>query len=134
MKVNYQKNRDISFNGFLNNNALKKGLEFAAENGTLFAATTTLVLSGIRPLAILATPKTDKKNKQIACAKSITSTINGYIIALACSKPFSKAIKKIDKNPKKYLNNDKRFSCFENTFYFCTVFVSKHDEQTALHT
>lgn len=106
MKVNYQKNRDISFNGFLNNNALKKGLEFAAENGTLFAATTTLVLSGARPLAILATPKTDKKNKQIACAKSITSTINGYIIALACSKPLSKAIKKIDKNPQKYLSSE----------------------------
>lgn len=106
MKVNYQKNRDISFNGIYNSKAVKKCLEFAAENGTLFAATTTLVLSGARPLAILATPKTDKKNKQVACAKSITSTINGYVIALACTKPFSNAIRKIDKNPKKYLDEN----------------------------
>lgn len=106
MKVNYQNNRDMSFNGFYNNKALKAGLEFAAKNGTLFAATTTLALSGIRPLAILATPNTDKKNKQIACAKSLTSSINGYLIALACSLPLSRSIKKIDKNPKKYLNND----------------------------
>jgi len=105
MKVNYQNNRDISFKGFLDNKLLKKGLEFAAENGTLFAATTTLALSGIRPLAILATPDTDKKNKQVACAKSITSSINGYLIALACSLPLSAAIKKIDKTPQKYLNS-----------------------------
>ena len=45
MKVNYEKNRDITFNGFYNNKALLKGLEFAAKNGTLFAATTTLGLS-----------------------------------------------------------------------------------------
>lgn len=104
MKVNYQNNRDISFNGFYNNKALKKGLEFAADNGTLFCATTTLALSAIRPLSILATPKTDKKNKQVASSKSIMSSVNGYIIALACSLPLSKAIKRIDKNPKKYLS------------------------------
>lgn len=106
MKVNYQNNRDISFQGFYNNKALKKGLEFAADNGTLFIATTTLVLSGIRPLAILATPNTDKKNKQVASAKSITSSINGYLIALACSYPLSKAIKRIDKKPEKYLKKE----------------------------
>jgi hypothetical protein len=106
MKVNYQNNRDISFNGFLNNRFLKKGLEFASENGTLFAATTTLALSGIRPLAILSTPKTDKKNKQVACAKSLTSSINGYLIALICSLPLSGAIKKIDKKPLLYLKKE----------------------------
>ncbi|MBQ7764581.1 hypothetical protein IJ384_04345 [bacterium] len=106
MKVNYQNNRDISFNGFLNNKILKKGLEFASENGTLFAATTTLALSGIRPLAILATPKTDKKNKQVACAKSLTSSINGYLIALICSLPLSRAIKRIDNKPKEFLKKE----------------------------
>lgn len=106
MKVNYQNNRDISFKSIYNNKAFKKGLEFAANNGTLFAATTTLALSGIRPLAILVTPKTDKKNKQVACAKSITSSITGYIIALACSHPIARGIKKIDKNPEKYLNQE----------------------------
>lgn len=104
MKVNCQNNRDISFKGFLDSKLLKKSLEFAAENGTLFAATTTLALSTIRPAAILATPKTDKKNKQVACAKSITSSINGYLIALACSLPLSRAIKNVDRAPQKYLN------------------------------
>lgn len=104
MKVNHKNKRDISFNGFYNNKALKKGLEFAAKNGTLFAATTTLTLSTIRPIAIMATPNTDKKNKQIASAKSITSTVTGYLIALACSRPLSRSIKNIDKNPEKYIN------------------------------
>ena len=106
MKVNYQNNRDISFNGILNNKFLKKSLEFAADNGTLFAATASLSLSGIRPLVILATPKTDTKNKQVACSKSIMSTINGYLIALACSLPVARAVKKIDKNPDKFLSKE----------------------------
>lgn len=106
MKVNCQNNRDISFQSLYKNKALKKGLEFAADNGTLFIATTTLTLSGIRPLAILATPNTNKKNKQVACAKSITSSVNGYLIALACSYPLSKAIKRIDKKPEKYLKKE----------------------------
>ncbi len=106
MKVNYQKQENISYKGFYNNKILKKAFEFAANNGTLFAATATLTLSGIRPLSILATPKTDKDNKKIACAKSITSSLCGYLIALACSLPLSKAVKKIDTNPKKYLNNE----------------------------
>ncbi len=103
MKVNQKDNRDISFNGFWNSKVVKKGLEFAAENGTLFAATTTLALSTARPLVILATPKTDKKNKQVASAKSLTSTLTGYLIALMTSLPLSKAIKRIDKTPEKYL-------------------------------
>ena len=106
MKVNYQKNENISYKGFYNNRFFKKTLEFAANNGTLFAATTTLALSCIRPLAIMATPNADKKNKQIASAKSITSSLNGYLIALVCSLPMAKAIKRIDTNPQKYLNKN----------------------------
>ena len=107
MKVNSFNNRDISFNGFLDNKFLKKGLEFASENGALFAATTTLALSTTaRPLAILATPKTDKQNKKVAAAKSLSSTITGYLMTLALSKPFSNSILKIDKNPEKYLNKE----------------------------
>ena len=53
------------------NKLLKKGLEFAANNGSLFAAGTSLVLSSVaRPAVILATPHTDKKNKKYA--------FNGY--------------------------------------------------------
>lgn len=105
MKVNNDNN--ISYKGIYNNKYLKKGLEFAADNGALFAATTTLVLSStIRPLSILATPKTDKKNKKIACAKSITSTLNGYLITLLFSRPLSNSIKKINDNPNNYLSRE----------------------------
>ena len=66
MKVNSNNKRDISFNGFWNSKGVKKGLQFASENGALFAATTTLALSaGVRPLAIMVTPKTKKENNGI---------------------------------------------------------------------
>ena len=103
MKVN-SKSRDISFNGFWNSKGLKKTLGFAERNGALFTATTTLVFSaGARPLAIWAAPKTDKENKKVACAKSISSSVGEFGLTLALSLPFVRAIEKIDKNPKKYL-------------------------------
>ncbi|MBE7711026.1 MAG: hypothetical protein E7Z92_02670 [Cyanobacteria bacterium SIG31] len=107
MKVNYTDKRNISFAGLWDSKVLKKGLEFAAKNGTLFAGTTSLVFSTtVRPIAILATPKTDKKNKQVACAKSISSTAIGYFMMLAFSLPLAKSIKNIDKNPDKYLTKE----------------------------
>ena len=57
-------------------------------------------------MVILATPKTDKKNKQVASAKSWTSTINGYLIALLASLPLSNAIKRIDNAPTTYLKKE----------------------------
>ena len=105
MKVN--NNRDISFKGFYNNKVLKKGLEFAADNGTLLAATTTLGFSAVvRPIAIWVAPHTDKENKKIACAKSLASSTTGYLLTLGLTLPFTKALKKIDKFPKKYLKED----------------------------
>jgi len=102
MKVN--SNRDISFKGFYSNRTLKKGLEFAADNGALFAATTTLALSAlVRPAAIWLAPHTDKENRMLACAKSISSSGAGFLLTLALSLPLSGAIKKIDKNPQKYM-------------------------------
>ena len=99
MKVN-SNNRDISFKGIYNSSTLKKGLEFAADNGALFAATTTLALSlTARPAVILATPKLIKKNKRLAfCKKSLASTFIGYLIMFALSKPLSKKMKTIDKS------------------------------------
>lgn len=107
MKVNSKNENNISFNGFWGNKCVKKGLEFASNNGALFAATTTLVLSaGVRPLAILATPKTEDKNKKIACAKSIVSGLLEFAITLAISAPIAAAFKKIDTNPAKYLKKE----------------------------
>lgn len=102
MKVN--SNRDISFKSIYTNKALKKGLEFAADDGALFAATATLLLSaGARPAAIWLAPHTDKENKIVACAKSIASSGAGYLLTLGVSTPFTNAISKIDNNPQKYL-------------------------------
>lgn len=107
MKVNSYNKNNISFNGFWNSKVVKKGLEFASDNGALFAASTTLALSaGIRPLAILATPKTDEKNKKIACAKSIISGLLEFALTLAISAPIAKAFKTIDTNPNKYLKKE----------------------------
>ena len=87
-----------------NSKILKKGLEFAANRKALFVASTSFVLSTVaRPIAIMSTPKTDEKNKKYACAKSLASSAIGYLIMLGASLPVSNAIKKINKNPKKYL-------------------------------
>lgn len=106
MKVNSLNNRDTSFNGFYNSKALKNTLAFAEKNGALFLSGTSLVLSAfVRPVSILAAPKTDKENKKIACAKSIASTILDFGITLAISIPIVGAMSAITKNPQKYLNS-----------------------------
>lgn len=51
----------------------------------------------------MSTPKTDKENKKLACAKSLSSSAVGYLIMTASSLPVAKAIKKIDKNPSLFL-------------------------------
>lgn len=92
-------------NNLYNSKLLQKGLEFAADNGALFAAGTSLALSmAVRPLSILATPKADKENKKTACAKSIASSLTGYFIMLGFSRPVSKAIKQINKKPQEFLS------------------------------
>ena len=97
----------MKVNSIYTSRIIKKGLEFAADNGALFAAGTTLALSlGVRPLSILSAPKTDKENKKTACAKSIASSLIGYGIMLLASKPLSRAIKKIDAEPVKYLKQE----------------------------
>ena len=87
-----------------NSKILKRGLEFAADNGSLFVATASLALSTVaRPIAIMATPKTDIENKKYACAKSLASSATGYFLMLAASSPVAKAVKNIDKRPYEYL-------------------------------
>lgn len=87
-----------------NSKILKKGLEFAADNGSLFVATASLALSTVaRPIAIMATPKTDMENKKYACAKSLASSATGYFLMLAASSPVARAVKNIDKRPYQYI-------------------------------
>ena len=104
MKVN--SGRDIPFKSFYTNKALKKGLEFAADNGSLFAACVPVAFAVTRPLSIWLTPKTDVENRKLAASKSIMSSLTGLGIMLGASLPLSNSIKKIDISPEKYLNKD----------------------------
>ena len=102
MKVN----SNITFQGLYTNKTFKTGLEFAAENGALFSAATIFGCSvGVRPLSIWMTPHVDKENKKVLCAKSIASSLAGYLMMFGISKPVANSIKKIDKNPQKYLSS-----------------------------
>lgn len=104
MKVNSFNKNSISFNGFYNSKALKGVLKFAEGNGALFVSTTSLVLSStLRPAVIMATPKTDKDNKKITCVKALSSTLLEFLITLAISMPIVKSVKRINKNPQRYL-------------------------------
>ena len=100
-------NNNVSFKGFYNNKILLKTLEKAAENGSLFSAKVMLGMSlTARPLAIMATPKTDRENKKLASAKSIASGVVNYLIMLGASLPVANAVKKIDNNPSKFLKTE----------------------------
>lgn len=101
MKVN------LNTNNIYTNKLLKRGLKYAANNSGLFVAGTSLLLSStLRPLTILLTPKTDKENRKIATSKSIASACIDCAIMTAATIPLSKSIKKIDKTPEKYLNEE----------------------------
>ena len=117
MVVNFQcskYNRDISFKSIYTNKAVKKGFELASSNGALFGASATVAFSALRPISIMCTPKTDKENKKIAAAKSITSSLINFILMLGLSIPLAKSISKIDKNPKRYLK-DETISCLKDS-------------------
>ncbi len=111
MKINSKLNRhqnSLNFKGSIYNSKLfKKSLVFASENPALYCGALSLMFSSVaRPLAILSAPKTDIENKKYAISKSISSSIIGYLLMFAITKPFSHAVKNIDLNPLKYLNND----------------------------
>ena len=98
-------NKSPNFKGLWNNKTLLKGLEKISEHSTSFIAATTFVMAtGVRPLAINITPNVKKENKQYATTNSIASGIIKFCLAEAIAIPIENAIKKIDKNPEKYLN------------------------------
>ena len=88
---------------FYKNKLLHKGLEFAANKSGTFMAGAALAFSTLRPLSILATPKTDRENKKLACAKSIASAGINYTIMYGLTNVLAKGIKGIEENPNAYL-------------------------------
>ena len=102
--VNNKSARCTSFKGLYNSRFLKKGLEFASDNGVLFSSVVCVVLSSVfRPIAVLFTPKAKKEDKQYTCARSITSGLLGFGITMAITTPIVKAVDNIAKNAGKYL-------------------------------
>lgn len=91
----------------LRNKTFLKGLEKISEHGISFSAGTSLILASvIRPVSIFATPNVEKENKQYAAASSISSGLVKFGIVEAIALPIENAVKRIDKNPKKYLNSE----------------------------
>ena len=106
MKISSVQNaKSPSHKGFWNNKAVLKGLETISEHGTTFVAATTLAMAaGVRPIAIGLTPDVKKENKQYAITNSIASGLIKFGMVEAIAIPVENAVKKIDKNPEKYLS------------------------------
>ena len=113
LRKRMNKSANLNFGGFFNSKVLHKTLAYASDNGAVLgaaiAAFTSVVL---RPITILALPNVEKENKQYACTKSIASSLLGYGILFSVMQPISVALKKINKEPAKYLtkNTIKRLS------------------------
>lgn len=88
------------------NQLLHKGLEFAADKSSAFMAGTALALSTLRPVSILVTPKTDRENKKLACAKSIASAGINYTLMYGVTSVLANGIKNIEDNPSMYLKKN----------------------------
>ena len=107
MKISSINNSQQSFGSIYNNKAVLKGLEKISEHGASFVAGTSLAMAAVvKPFSIALTPDVKKENKEHAIANSITSGLVKFAIFEAIALPVENAIKKIDKNPKDYLNKE----------------------------
>lgn len=113
MKINPTPKNKPNFTGFLNNKVTLNALEKIADHSASFTlGASFLGAMALRPLAISLTPKTNKENKKYASLNSISSATAKLLIAETIALPVENAIKKINENPKNFLNKD----TFEN-FY-----------------
>ena len=97
----------INLKSIMTNKNVLKGLEKISEHGTSFAAVTSLGMSlVVRPLAIFATPRVERENKEYASVSSISSGIVKFGMVEAVALPIENAVKRIDRNPAKYLKSE----------------------------
>lgn len=107
MRINRTDKNNIAFTSWMNNKVVLKGLEKISDHGTSFAAATSLVMAlGVRPLAIFATPNVERENKEYASVNSISSGLVKFGLVETVALPIENAVKKIDKNPSKYLKKN----------------------------
>lgn len=127
-------NQKTSFKNVWSNKTVLKGLELISDHSASFIATTTLAMAaGVRPLSIALTPNIKKENKQHAIANSITSGLVKFAMVEAVALPIENSIKKIDKNPNKYLSQ-KTIDTFQSgakslaesgSYKFATQFIKQ---------
>ena len=94
---------------FHTSNGVKKALEFADKSQLVFSEAFALVLTGLfRPAAIMTLPgqKKNKDDKKYASAHSIASGVIGYALANVLFTPLSRSVKRLSKNPEKFINKN----------------------------
>lgn len=92
-------------------------LEKISEHGASFGAITSFALATtLRPLAISLAPDCEKENKEYAVSNSISSGLIKLIIAEMVAIPIESAIKKINKDPSKYLTKEALLKYIPNGF------------------
>lgn len=115
--INTRKPAEIHFSGFSNANKIpkiytsegvKKFLVLASESQIVFSAIFAAGLACVmRPAAIMSLPgKKNKDDKKYASAHSIASGLIGYATSLVISSPIAAAVKKLEKDPKKYIGKN----------------------------
>ena len=101
--VNYN-NQNTAFKSIWTNKAVLKGFETISDHSASFIAATSLAMASfVRPISIAHTPNVKKENKEHAIANSIASGLIKFAMVEAIALPIENSIKKIDKNPQKYL-------------------------------
>lgn len=99
------------------NKFFKNFLKMAADKQAVFSALFAIALTCImRPAAIMALPgdKKHKDDKKYAAAHSIASGVIGYLFSLAIFSPISDAMKKIEKEPEKYIEKNAKLKYLES--------------------
>lgn len=106
MKIQSPTNTNQNFKGLYDNKLLLSGLEKVSDHSASFSAGVSLFSALVlRPAVINCTPNTKKENKKILTSESISSAISKFVIAELIALPIEKAIKKINKTPKAFLNS-----------------------------
>jgi len=103
----YRENLFGRFKSLNNSKAVLKSLEKISDHGATFGAALMCFMAvGIRPLAICLSPDVDKENKQYAVSNSIASGLIKFGMFEAIALPVENALKKIDKNPEKFIKTE----------------------------
>lgn len=109
-----RKPAEISFSGFSSlykSKGFEAFTEMACDTQPVFSAAIALLLTCIlRPISIMGLPgEKNKDDKKYAAAHSMASGIMGYGLSTIIFSPISAAIKKIGKNPEKYMGNSAEY-------------------------